>query len=389
MAKYRGTRRRLLRTRGGFMSPRPRTNFGPATERVFQNMKRAAYNYGKPLLEQGVATASGILLNKAYSAVKDFTKSSSVSVEVVVPKNLLPSKNTSAPTVYGAYGNITRTKYREGSYYIPSYIKSQAKLVRHSYETRGILLVGGAQATFDDQICDGADLKSIADTLFLFDTAPVGAATAMPVYIQRADVETRISNSSNSSATIDLYEIVPRRDVPANGVTNVTVPISAWNTGLATQAPYNGMALTSITTGQYYSDPRDSQLFTSFYLIKKKFSVELPAGASHVHKSQYNINTMMPRAIVNNTNFSATNSQIVGFTKNIMYVLRGTPAFESATPTTVSTAPTGVDVVMSVKITAYSIPDSNIVVGRVNNLGTLTTPLQYPATAPRTTITNN
>lgn len=369
--------KKYTKYRGGYIPSRPsilvktgRSTMPTISKQLLSDYaNKALIKYGPVVAEYGKNYLKGKLAE--FTSVRDG------NVVAGVPGGLKSVKKVVAPTVYSQYGSISRTSYTEGKSKLPSYIKRETKLQQFTYQTVSMLVNSGAQGALSNVVMSGGQMKTLTDNLILANTAIVNGQLSTQCFFHKADVETRFSNSANSGAVLDVYEVVPRRDLDGNNTQNN--PINSWNTGLAQQTPFNGMSLNTMSAGTYFSSPFDSQVFTSLWLVKKKFSIELPAGAAHVHKATYFVNKNIDRAILNATDFGNANAGYVGFTKCIMYVLRGTPGFVSGTPSTVSTAVSGVDVVLSAKISAYAIPDSNRITGFNSGLVSQTTSQYVPA----------
>lgn len=385
--------KKYMKYRSGFMKSGGRVGGSSFSKRVvgtpvnFPKVRKVA-----PFLAAGYMAGvmrSGGSKYGRYSTRSVDTFKGEGDLSVKVPRGISSPRNAlSTATIYGNYGSITRSRYTEGTYYIPSFIAQQAKQARYGYDTQAIFVSSAAQNTGLLTFNTGNVITQILQNLQRVDTLTAGETPSIEGYLQYCQSETRITNSSNTGCVVEIYEIVPKRDF-VGGATGVGTPIIAWTVGLTSSVPYNSMTMSGMSPVNYYSSPTDSPIFTQFYSIKKRFKIEMPAGACHIHTSFYNVNKNIPQAMFASTGYASADSQLVNMSKNIMFVVRGTPAFSNATPSTVSTAPSGVDIVSSNKIVAYAIPNSNTVIGfSGSGLQPLADPRQYVVDTVKNTTTN-
>jgi hypothetical protein len=166
--------------------------------------------------------------------------------------------------------------------------------------------------------------------------------------------EFTFTNFSNSPVEIDIYDIVPKRDIavaytfntPSGLYTVSPFPESYWAQGLAAQ---NNAATTTAPALNYYigTNPTDSILFRQFFGIKKRTTVLLPISGAHRHvvnvRCQKLIDTYL--AAAGNTG-SAGYSGVKGFTNYMMFNIKGLPAWNTGDPdpTTASVTTSGTQV---------------------------------------------
>ena len=269
----------------------PGFNKSTASKLAFDFASAAASKYG-PVLGQYAK-------NYAFRKLNEFVNKSDTGVSATVP-NGLSVRSIGTPTVFGNYGSITTTNYTEGKYYLPKRISSEyGEIVRVNNLSGRITATTSLQNNASVSTVSGLDLYSLGQDLSQLTSSNLTAETQqgdVKLYIHQVQTQIRFTNSGNVGVVLDLYEVVPRIDIDFNE-TDIFTPSSAWNTGLAKQLPIGSMTVTSVNPSTFGISPLDSAAFGSVYLVKKKFSIELPGATSHVHKSTYNINRHYNNAV--------------------------------------------------------------------------------------------
>ena len=153
-----------------------------------------------------------------------------------------------------------------------------------------------------------------------------GAARSV---ILGATNEYLVCNSTETSATVDIYDITLKRDLQTqwealvNGQTYVSAanPESYWDNGLLiqqTQITPPAIAFKDILN----TVPTDSQLFNNYFKITKKSKINLCPGATHKHLVKIATNRLVDQ-LLPNVNMSGT----LGFTTYTMFVVSGQPVY--------------------------------------------------------------
>lgn len=176
------------------------------------------------------------------------------------------------------------------------------------------------------------------------------------IFWRSAEAFTTLTNSSNCTAFVDIYHFTNKRDTnqPMN---------TLWTNGLNDE--------TSQTAEDYTRKlgvtPTMSQAINDYYKIKKVYQIVLAPGQSHQHNTKRNIYRVVNNDII------ATDmgtSYLAGLTHWVLYVARGAPATDSATPSLVNTGPVKIDVVRTFRcsMTYLADNDQQLFFGTNNNL---------------------
>jgi len=212
---------------------------------------------------------------------------------------------------------------------------------------------------FGNYYCAGGQQKifsyanMVSDDLFFIRTLTpagssgneVGARWVLDSYLS----ELSLSNTSNASVELSIYEITLKRDIlkslvydPTGGSSSAVYTIApnggagGSQTQTSTLPPEqywyygslinNNIAPTSSILPNYPSflgaSPYDSQLFRDYFNVKSKKTILLQQGGSHRHFTTIRANEMMDDA------FIVTNQSIIGmkgFTTYTMVVAKGFP----------------------------------------------------------------
>lgn len=187
-----------------------------------------------------------------------------------------------------------------------------------------------------------------------------GVNNTTELILGRIDNEMMITNMSEATAFVDLYELVPRyiTDIAYN-------PALSMNSGIIDVSGSTATATTLNTT------PYMSPIFTTLYKINKKFRVELPQGRTHVHKSYYHVGQNFDRELFN---VFGINKYVRNFTKSILLVASGQPINDQTTKANVSTAGVELDVVYKTRFEFHYNNPTNRTFKFSNTLPAITTP---------------
>jgi hypothetical protein len=159
-------------------------------------------------------------------------------------------------------------------------------------------------------------------------------------FLERCDQEVVLTNSNNSPCIVEVYECVAKHDLSTPAQFNAPLVYSPgvyWTAGLTNSSTAGSLPIGQIsgnleTAGNIGARPWDSQLFSDYWRIAGRYTLTLASGASHRHKSSYNVNT-----IVNPSRYS-NSSLLQGLTRNILFVIRGINGYDVTSSTPLVTA---------------------------------------------------
>ncbi len=373
MAKY-------TKIRGGSLpvvyKPKSRMSFPKA----FNSVYRA---YKSPLGQSAASFAANKFgfkkstIDKVFSTVDGAT--------AFVGKSLRGSSIGNVPTTYGAFGSVTTTKYVEGKNYLPKRIKEIGKNIDISNSSTNLEATTSQQNALSFAALPAAKLIQIANNYAKLYTSTRTAVNSGRYYVDYVSSETKITNSSNVGVTLDIYEIIPRYNFD-DVSSQLSSPLTAWLQGYVDSSPVGitGTSQVPLNITTYGAQPLDSDVFTSYFVIKKIFNVELPASTTHVHTSRYNICKMFDSS--NILNSQATGS-MKNFTKWTMVVAKGNPVHASADSDSVGTSPVFLDLTTSIRMQTYGAPGNDTITGITSGFAVPATPQVYgPPTTEQTVV---
>lgn len=196
-----------------------------------------------------------------------------------------------------------------------------------------------------------------------------GGSTARTskIYHRNCIVESSISNLSQYPIEVDIYEVIAKHDTNqlnfAGTSLGNTGPVFYWSQGLIdttfTSGGYPKEAYTTLG-----SRPFDSEMFNSYWRICSKHTVALSVGDVHKHISEYHIDGFIDPARY----FYSTN--LAGITRNIMFVIRGTPVRDTLDANKIGIGPATANVVQEIVYKYNTVPYNALYTGVVNTLST-------------------
>jgi len=376
-------RRKFYSLRGGFrptpIRSFPTTSIRPIAKMNPSTLELAYKAYKSPLGQKLAGYAKTYAMNKLNSI------SNGNNVSSAFASNSLHAGKISTGAVTGQFGSVTRTRYRQGSKKTPVSIKRGGKNIM--FYNGGIQVSGtiSTQGVGNVAILDANMLHNITVAYGnLYNTNRV-VGNYGRFYMASAYSEVKFTNSSNVGCSVDLYEIMPRETI--NGASPSTIngtPITAWNYALANiekpqGIPVTTMANMSATT--YGSVPFDSDIFTQFYVVKKRYEIELPASTTHIHEAQYNIQREFDDSQITN---ATTFGSIKNFTRWLMIVVRGNPVHGS--DGSVGPSPMILDITYSLRFESYGLPGSSTVAGITTGFALPPSPQVYTTPTTEQTV---
>lgn len=141
------------------------------------------------------------------------------------------------------------------------------------------------------------------------------------------------TNQAKSNVFVDIIEFTYRKTSTGNFG-------HLWNAGLADQ-------VSGVDSATYGVTPFMSTALTQFVKINKIFTIELGAGRSHRHVSNYRMNKAFSRQVLAETQTANSEAYIAGWTRGCIFLLRGEPLNDQTTKTTVVPSSCAVDFVLT------------------------------------------
>jgi len=176
------------------------------------------------------------------------------------------------------------------------------------------------------------------------------------------------SNMESTNVLVTIYHYKFRRD--ENDGPGVLI-----SKGIA-----DAYGSTTYDNNTYGMTPFRSQLFTKTCKIQKIIALELGAGRSHIHTAKWNINKILNKSVITETDSDTTN--LGGWTQGIFIIARGEPVNDAVTTpghTSVTPSPTALDFVVTEKVEfvygdpnkkqlamTYSLPVSGLTLRQMN-----------------------
>lgn len=188
------------------------------------------------------------------------------------------------------------------------YIKNNNGIIAST--SAGLQAVGLVGTCFQDY--DMTYLYNNALTQQYGTATPTGYKT-LKLFLKRCSSEIMFNNQADDQCKLILYDCIARRDSY-----DITSPVYAFQNGLADEVT------TGTSTGAYLipgANPFSSDMFTSFYNVKKITHVDLAPGQMHTHRVEWHPNRMIPGEVVYRSSISAMKN-LTCFT---MAVLIGAP----------------------------------------------------------------
>lgn len=181
------------------------------------------------------------------------------------------------------------------------------------------------------------DSCSFANIATMLNDIPVIAGTATltkSAVLASSSFEYTMSNMSEASAFLDIYEMVTRHIIPSGQTPDVL-----FDNGVQDQSTDG----TAITGSQILGiKPTASLALTSLYKIKRHYRVELNQGQTHVHYSKHALGFKFNNELLEvfgSSNFHPRASRF------LMIVAQGAPCSRTDAPAVVSTTPVSIDIV--------------------------------------------
>lgn len=161
----------------------------------------------------------------------------------------------------------------------------------------------------------------------LADIAATAGSQATPnrLVIENILADMTFSNTTNTLAELEIYDLVLKRDVPDSA--SWVIGTNTYNAGGGDPTEYiraGVNAANGVAPGLNYheivgSSPYDSQFFTSYFKVVKKSHVMLGTGASHRHQCMIKVNKVITQAVAAQGNAAG----LRGFSHYVLVLVRG------------------------------------------------------------------
>lgn len=184
----------------------------------------------------------------------------------------------------------------------------------------------------------------------------------LKIFLNSVTVETLITNQTNATARLILYDIVCRRDTDNSTLLNPSYVLKNTMVDVANEAGSIGTNTNYQTIG---FSPFTCKAFTTFYKVRKVTYLDLPAGQNHVHRT-----TCHPSRWINDELIRYTANGIKNLTGYTVIQQHGYPDDYSGGTSTVVTGSTSIDYVTKYSYTyQYAVRAINSYM-QGNNIGT-------------------
>lgn len=228
-------------------------------------------------------------------------------------------------------------KTGENSTFSQNVIRSRASRIGRLYRQLSVPQViqnsvtGRIESGVGQQNVDEVSINAVAELVAMKNTVTGGATNRnAKMFLRTCKMKTLFRNQANSMTKLTIYDIVLKNN-PGAGAT--VSPRAAWEKGMLD----NGFASNNFRIVD--STPFRSREFTYQYGVNAVTTVDLEAGQQHEHTVYYKYNRLF-----DTVHFENHGNAIPRFTRFVMWVVRGSLAHETATPTSITYTNNGVDV---------------------------------------------
>lgn len=217
----------------------------------------------------------------------------------------------------------------------------------------------------------GDQLNTIANK------TPAGAPNR--VLIENCQTEVTFTNTTNAALEVEVYDIVPKRDVfdemyikTDNGTYPWSYIEDAIEAGCLAGAQLSPAA--SSPANFIGASPFDSQIFKAYFAVAKRAHVMLASGASHRHQQMVGTNKLIDQSVIAGASAlgGSIKTYIKGYTYATLLLVRGVAAYNpSAEPAgDATTNGAFLNVVTSVRVKYTFVTDNTNTLNYTNVLTT-------------------
>jgi len=294
------------------------------------------YNFGKvsgpQAFASAIATAAGLLDRKRkYTQMKN---QSNAGLKPALRAALRAARQRKirrgrivAEGTGGQYSSFSHTK--------PNYLeKSVDKTIaptKTTFNNAGQILSGIGKQNI--QVVTSAFTQSDCATLY----ADIFGATKMDRYLlKKCQMKTVFSNIFLSNVTVDIYDIICRKDVSSASIAD---PVTAWAQGDID----SGVASAYTSVG---ATPYQTEAFNQYFKVAQTTRVVLGAGQQHAH----HVN-LEPHKLMTWPFWNYTGQAFFDLTYFCVVVLHGSPANDTMTQTQVTVGQGGLNYIFEKEYT--------------------------------------
>lgn len=308
-----------------------------------------------------LGSAMRILAPKKYAALMSFIKTpagaafktlidSTMGAQPGVGVVLSGKFKTPFKRVVNRGTGITKTSHSVGGYRVPNYVKSFGQKQTYVRSNSGDNFTISNTSSLQNGVAEAPAFRS-GFLQTMVSALPTGQNDKGPtgtVYLGKMSSKLLITSASNINCHLRIYECVCKHDTDN---VNYRTPIQAWSAGL-------DQGLGTVGVNDYLSIgvyPSHSVFFREYYHVESVHDIELAAGGSHIHESNYNISSFMNTCRFQNHSSTAN---IAGLTRYRLMVLSSTPIHDSVTEDNVALGLVTIDVTNQETYEWFGLPSS-------------------------------
>lgn len=242
-------------------------------------------------------------------------------------RKVKPPMKGSSSTYYSSGPRLTKRRFGVSS--------MTPMQVYHNITTNRIEIGSGYQVCWANNIGTQTDLLQMLDMKPLYMTSLGSPSKLREIYVTDYSQKYMITNTSNTTTFVDLYEVEPRGDTK-------NAPQFAFQEGIINLIGNQVYG----ASNAYGMTPFMSKLFTTTYKVKRVFKIEMPPGGTHIHYSNYRINRRYPFA---NAEGDIGNQFVQGFTKNMMLIAHSEVVNSNEVSPKLTPAPVSLNILVTEK----------------------------------------
>jgi len=174
------------------------------------------------------------------------------------------------------------------------------------------------QGAIDWNICPKNELQvAMQNTNLVLATPSATQLPASEFFLESIEGKLNITNPTNLPVRVDIYDIMSSFMSCTSSNYSFYSPLTCWANGLSNQGLIGTNTQIETRLG---SKPYDSDIFNTYYKVRKFTSIIIPFGRTHVHRFNFKINQLMKNVYLNNLFNNVPN-----ITYNPMIVFQGLP----------------------------------------------------------------
>lgn len=180
--------------------------------------------------------------------------------------------------------------------------------------------------------------------------------------IENCLTELTFTNPTNAAVEVELYDIVPKRDLPNTIALQLNAGLYAGASSPESCITLGSQAASGVPPGsladpsQYIgASPYDSQFFKDNFRVVQKAHLMLASGASHRHQAIVKVNRVSEQAVSAN----ASLAYVKGLTYSTLICVRGAAAGIGGSPSGATTNQSTLNIVTSLRVKYTYVTDNN------------------------------